>query len=364
MSELKTNKISTNDGNNVAIDTALGLKSYDTTGRDALTSVAGDTIYNETTQKVEFYNGSAWIQGGGVDVASIEYLLIAGGGGGGNGNQQAGGGGGAGGFITNYASDPSGGNSSTTAGLYLQKDFDLTISVGAGGGGDATNYGGAYGNDSILGPLTAQGGGRGAGRSSGSGVGGSGGGGHGGTADSNGRGGGGNPITGQGMQGGGGNYSNARAGGGGGAGMKGYYNTTDGGRPGGDGLVSTILTTAQATTYSVGEVIGSDVWFAGGGGSSPNDPNTTIGVGGKGGGGNSTHNSVPTAAGINTGGGGGGRALLPGAAGAGASGVIIIRFPDTLSISGLTGLTSSTFTSGGYKYYIFTGGESTTVQFS
>jgi len=28
MSELKTNKISTNDQNNVAIDNALGLKSY------------------------------------------------------------------------------------------------------------------------------------------------------------------------------------------------------------------------------------------------------------------------------------------------------------------------------------------------
>ena len=45
MSELKTNKISTNDGNNVAIDNALGLKSYDTTARNALTSVAGDMIY-------------------------------------------------------------------------------------------------------------------------------------------------------------------------------------------------------------------------------------------------------------------------------------------------------------------------------
>ena len=46
MSELKTNKISTNDGNNVAIDNSLNLKSYTTTQRDALTSVAGDIIYN------------------------------------------------------------------------------------------------------------------------------------------------------------------------------------------------------------------------------------------------------------------------------------------------------------------------------
>ncbi len=62
MSELKTNKISTNDQNNVAIDNALGLKSYTTTARDALTSVAADRIYNTTTSKVEAYTGSASTQ--------------------------------------------------------------------------------------------------------------------------------------------------------------------------------------------------------------------------------------------------------------------------------------------------------------
>ena len=45
MSELKSNKIATNDANNVAIDNALKLKSYTTTQRNALTSVAGDVIY-------------------------------------------------------------------------------------------------------------------------------------------------------------------------------------------------------------------------------------------------------------------------------------------------------------------------------
>jgi len=60
MSELKTNKISTNDGNNVAMDCSLNLKSYTTTARNALTSAAGDIIYNETDNKVQFYNGSAW----------------------------------------------------------------------------------------------------------------------------------------------------------------------------------------------------------------------------------------------------------------------------------------------------------------
>ena len=60
MSELKTNQIATNDGNNVAIDNSLNLKSYTTTQRDALTSAAGDVIYNSTTNKPQFFNGSSW----------------------------------------------------------------------------------------------------------------------------------------------------------------------------------------------------------------------------------------------------------------------------------------------------------------
>jgi uncharacterized membrane protein YebE (DUF533 family) len=129
-------------------------------------------------------------------------------------------------------------------------------------------------------------------------------------------------------------------------------------------MTTTIITAAEATTYSVGEVVGSDVYFAGGGASSPNNPNTTTAAGGLGGGGNSTHNSVPAAAIVNSGGGGGARALLPGAAGAGASGVVIIKFPSSLTISGLTGLTYNNYSKGGHEYYIFTAGESTTVQFS
>ena len=40
MSELKTNKIQTNDTNNVALDNALKLKHYTTSQRDALTSTS------------------------------------------------------------------------------------------------------------------------------------------------------------------------------------------------------------------------------------------------------------------------------------------------------------------------------------
>ena len=59
MSELKTNQIATNDGNNVAIDNSLNLKSYTTTQRDALTSVAGDMIYNSGA--TEYYKSQKYL---------------------------------------------------------------------------------------------------------------------------------------------------------------------------------------------------------------------------------------------------------------------------------------------------------------
>jgi hypothetical protein len=60
MATLKVNTISTSSTNNVAMQVPLNLKSYTTTARNALTSVAGDMIYNETDNKVQFYNGTSW----------------------------------------------------------------------------------------------------------------------------------------------------------------------------------------------------------------------------------------------------------------------------------------------------------------
>ena len=60
MANVKVNTISKVSGNNVAMDCSLNLKSYTTTQRNALTSAAGDIIYNITDSKVQFYNGSAW----------------------------------------------------------------------------------------------------------------------------------------------------------------------------------------------------------------------------------------------------------------------------------------------------------------
>ena len=110
MSTLETNSIAKYSGNNVSIDDALRLKSYDTTARNALTSVTGDTIYNTTTSKIEFYNGSAWVETGGTDISTftVEFLVLGPGGGGGGGESHTagdqGGGGGAGRYRTSYGS--------------------------------------------------------------------------------------------------------------------------------------------------------------------------------------------------------------------------------------------------------------------
>jgi hypothetical protein len=60
MANVKVNTISTSSGNNVAMQVPLNLKSYTTTERNALTSSAGDVIYNTTDSKVQFYNGTSW----------------------------------------------------------------------------------------------------------------------------------------------------------------------------------------------------------------------------------------------------------------------------------------------------------------
>jgi len=60
MTQLKVNTISKQSGNNISMNCALNLKSYTTTQRNALTSAAGDIIYNNIDSQVQFYNGSSW----------------------------------------------------------------------------------------------------------------------------------------------------------------------------------------------------------------------------------------------------------------------------------------------------------------
>ena len=275
-----------------------------------------------------------------VQTFSVEYLAVAGGGGGG---YQDAGGGGAGGFLTNTLSSINNGQS-----------FTLTIGEGGAGGtknpavvnsGDNTVI--AYGSTTI----TAIGGGGG---SSDNNVvvaasGGSGGGGAGGSGTNT----GGAGTTGQGNAGGNG-ASNNQGGGGGGAGAAGQ-NATSSGANGGIGLTTTIISTTNAATASVGEVSGSNLYFAGGGGG---DNRTVFGSGGLGGGTNAAANPIDAAA--NTGGGGGSAYNgSPVRGGAGGSGVIILKYGSSVTLtkgSGLTEASGSPFTEGSYKVSVFTQG--------
>ena len=62
MSILKVNEIRPRTtGASVDFTVPVGVKSYTTTERDALSSLsAGELIYNSTTSKLEVYNGSSW----------------------------------------------------------------------------------------------------------------------------------------------------------------------------------------------------------------------------------------------------------------------------------------------------------------
>ena len=63
MTEVKVNTITVTDASSyhdIKIDVPLNLKSYSTSARNSLTSVAGDIIYNSDDNKAQFYNGCSW----------------------------------------------------------------------------------------------------------------------------------------------------------------------------------------------------------------------------------------------------------------------------------------------------------------
>lgn len=227
---------------------------------------------------------------------TAEVLVVAGGGGGGRGETQTGfnaggGGGGAGGLLAQSTYISSG---------------SYSVVVGAGGAAGAASSNGSPGSPSTALSLSTIGGGGGGENNTSGGSGGSGGGG-GGLA--NGLGGAGTP--GQGNNGGNGGTSNSpHSGGGGGAGAA-AANVTGGPTPGGAGL-----------QWVDGN------FYAGGGGGGGYTVNAAGGIGGGGASGLNTGNAVAGTA--NTGGGGGASGLnasaFSGAAAAGGSGVVIIRY--------------------------------------
>lgn len=292
--------------------------------------------------------------GGAASTASIDYLVIGGGGGGGKGQSGSwvewGGGGGAGGYLTSW-------NGGTA--LTYSSGATFTVSVGSGGAGSASiGVDGTSGDPSQFDTVTAAGGGGGGGGAASSG-------GSGGGASSAGNGsahpttyaGGAASPSGQGNAGA--SSVQARSGGGGGAGGAGSTSGTNNlGGDGGAGLTSTI------TGSSV-------VRAAGGGGSSYQQ---VPGSGGSGIGGDGErhqdHTSpnpqiAATDGAANTGSGGGGSSSYAtnSTGGDGGSGVVILRVPDTVTLTQQSGgnLTFSQPQSvgSGEHYYEFTSGSGT-----
>lgn len=344
-----------------------------TADRSNVTPMGGDIRFNTDTGEMEFWAPNlsvpAWtpIHQRGLDPLNIEYLVVGGGasGAGYEPNQSP-----------TYWTGSNGSNS----------QFDTVI---AGGGG----YGG-HPNSGTGGPGIATNGSGGGGGYAAAGAAGDGTGGTGGTGS-------GHP-----------NYHGGGGGGAGGNGANGGTGSSTAG-DGGIGITTTIITAAQATANSVGEVDSGNVYFAGGGGGGQyTHHSTTSSNGGLGGGadstggmttggygssgtGNATDNTGGGGAGYpnaSIGGGGGGaggvvsgtlsnvstgsaKPIVVGAGGppqsglnvgGGGSGVIILKYPSVYNASFTAGVTQTTITDGANKISFIKGttNSSQTVTFS
>ena len=314
----------------------------------ALTKLSTDVIDLSTN------TGALTIPSGTTsDLVSVEYLIVAGGGGSNNYNS---GGGGAGGLLTATISAS-------------------TINITIGEGGALSNNtepppSTSNGDDSTLSGsnitlVTVTGGGKAGQRSgvagSGGGDGGSGGGGGSLSYGGNVAGSGNTPSTtpSQGFDGGvgqdGGNY---RGGGGGGAGAVGASSASSGN--GGIGLdMSSIINATNAGYASVGEVSGSAVYFAGGGGAGAN---SNPGLGALGGGGNGGTSSQASQGTEGTGGGaGGGSYPTTLNAAKGGRGVVVLRYKNASAVTSGFTAEAGPYTEGDYKVLVLKQGSGTVV---
>ena len=294
----------------------------------------------------------------------VDYLVVAGGG---SAGAAGGGAGGAGGLRTSYGSTTGGGGSAEST-LNLVEATNYTVTVGAGGAGVVHANPGNPGSNSEFHSITSTGGGFGGSYNTGAG------GGAGGSG-----GGAGNPaITTstfgavvsptQGYVGGyksvgSGAPNYVTAGGGGAGGAAGNVTQNNTPSDGGVGLAVNILNSTNSATASVGEVSGSDVYYAGGGGGSSQTAGTSSGAGGLGGGTNGAAGcpgTAPLAGTPNTGGGSGGTGGCPTAySNPGGSGVVILRYTGTYTVTvgaGITQASGSPFTEGSNKVSVFTAG--------
>jgi len=283
----------------------------------------GDHVFDQGSARVHIFKSNAdFVIPSGLTLSNVEYLIVAGGGGGAN----NGGGGGAGGLRSSVVGDQSGFSNGASGPTSAESRFSsmtaatYPVVVGTGGTGGAAN---TNGNNSSFNSVVSVGGGRGGQLGSHhGGAGGSGGGGAGYSYIN-----GGNGTDGQGGGGGGGypgTASGYAGGGGGGAAANGVGATSSGGGVGGVGLISTIITSANATTYSVGDVDSGNVYFAGGGngrGAGTVPLGSATGPLGGGGGADQVAGSQAGNGAVDYTGGGGGAAD-----GDGGDGVVIVRY--------------------------------------
>lgn len=249
-------------------------------------------------------------------IISVEYLVLAGGGGGGSATT---------GTTTNSGGGGGGGAALTASGFICTLGVNYTVTIGAGGAADTD------GNNSVFSTITANKGGKGGNYTtagSSQGTGGGGGVGYSASTATNG---------GTGSQGGNGangvfnsgNTSTSKSGGGGGAG--GNASSWDGG----NGLSNSLSGSSQI--YGCGGY-GWDSAQSSGNRQAGALTGNNSGAGGIGGYRDAT---FPTA-------------LLAGSAG--KSGVVILKYLDTKTITIGAGLTASTSTAGGYKTTTITAG--------
>jgi hypothetical protein len=298
-----------------------------------------------------------WDQTTRLGISSADLMVVAGGGGGG---YDEGGGAGAGGFRLLTSQTFVGG-------------VTYTVTVGNGGAGRTEAYstvGNPGGNSSFIGTglsISASGGGSGtSGYGGKTAAGGSGGGYRG--SNIAGNVGGYTPV--EGYQGGA-TGSRAAAGGGGAGGAGPDWTSGDSrGATGGIGAGGTSYTNyaiinAMGSATTAGQLDSGNYYFAGGGaGGAIGQFGQGGGYGGLGGGGRGSGSDTGAAGAgtVNTGGGGGAASGWGGSAigGAGGSGIVIIRYPDSFGTAASTTGSPTLVTTGGYRYYKFTGNGSIT----
>ncbi len=278
---------------------------------------------------------------------TVDFLVVAGGGPGGGESP-----GGAGGLRSSVDNTGGGGSLETAQSLVIGGKYFIKIGAGS------RTWDGSLtlqntGEFSQFGEIYSWGGGRGTNYTENGWMGGSGGAGGWPNKPK------GNAVANQGYAGGdgggGGGSGDFCTGGGGGAGAVGNAGSNNGapGGTGGAGVICNILPHGDATTASVGEVSGTDVYYAGGGGGSVGNDGGASASGGLGGGGNGRNNGTGdtgNSGDANTGGGSSG-------VNSGGSGVVIIKYPKNHTISIGSGLTGGTVTSGDFKVSYFTAGE-------